>query len=145
MQISAKTCTMRAGTAALTLAALALPACGQEDFPNDPRPATAVELTGVIQDEKVTVSPHEVGAGPVTITISNQTDDPHTVTLEGNRTRAVVGPVNPLDTATIQKTLEPGLYKVSAGSMKAVSREIRAAELDVGKERKSSADEVGLP
>ena len=42
-----------------------------------------IELTGVIQHDKVTVSPNKVGAGPVLITISNQTTDAHTVTLEG--------------------------------------------------------------
>jgi hypothetical protein len=46
---------------------------------------------------------------------------------------------------TIQKTLEPGSYEVLAGSSQAVAQEIRPAELRVGKERKSSSDEVGLP
>lgn len=136
---------MRAATAVLTLATFSLVACGQEEFANEPRPATAIELTGVIQEDKVTVSPRKVGAGPVTITVSNQTDDPHTVVLAGDRSRAEVGPINPLDTGTIQKTLEPGIYEVRAGSTKALPREIKPAELDIGKQRKSSADEVGLP
>jgi hypothetical protein len=140
--------TMRGPVALITTAALGvlpLAACGQADFKNEPRPATAIELTGVIQRAKVTVSPHKVGAGPVTITISNQTDDPHTLALEGDRVREVVGPINPLDTATIQKALEPGTYRVRAGSPRAVSKEITPAELTVGKQRKSSANRVGLP
>jgi hypothetical protein len=138
---------MRPAVAILTAAAVALPlsACGQGDFKNEPRPAAAIELTGVIKRAEVTVSPHKVGAGPVTITISNQTGDTHTVALEGDRVREVVGPINPLDTATIQKTLQPGTYQVRAGSPKAVAEEIRPAELQVGKERKNSADKVGLP
>jgi hypothetical protein len=136
---------MRAATAALTLAAFSLVACGQEDFANEPRPATAIELSGVIQEDKVTISPSKLGAGPVTITVSNQTDDPYTVVLAGDRTQAEVGPINPLDTGTIQKTLEPGTYEVRAGSEKAVAREIRPAELEIGDERKSSAEDVGLP
>jgi hypothetical protein len=136
---------MRAAVAVLTLTALSLGACGQEDFANEPRPATAIELTGVIQEDKVTVPPRKIGAGPVTITVSNQTDDPHTIVLAGERTEDEVGPINPLDTGTIQKTLEPGIYEVRAGSTQAVAREIKPAELDIGKERKSSSDEVGLP
>jgi hypothetical protein len=140
--------TTRGPVALITTAALGvlpLAACGQGDFENEPRPATAIELTGVIQRAKVTVSPHKLGAGPVTITISNQTDDTHTLALEGDRVREVVGPINPLDTATIQKTLEPGTYRVRAGSRRAVARGIRPAELTVGKQRRSSADQVGLP
>ena len=136
---------MRAATAALTLAAFSLVACGQEDFANEPRPATAIELSGVIQEDKVTISPRKLGAGLVTITVSNQTEDPYTVVLAGDRTQAEVGPINPLDTGTIQKTLEPGTYEVRAGSENAVAREIRPAELEIGEERKSSAEDVGLP
>ena len=133
---TARKWTTRGHVALITTAALGvlpLAACGQADSKNEPRPATAIELTGVIQRAKVTVSPHKVGAGPVTITISNRTDDPHTLALEGGRVREVVGPINPLDTATIQKALEPGTYRVRAGSPTAVSREIRPAELTVRK------------
>jgi len=136
---------MRAATAVLTLAAFGLVACGQDEFANNPRPATAIELSGVIHEEKVTVSPRKLGAGPVTITVSNQTDDPHTITLVGDRTKAEIGPINPLDTGTIQKTLEPGIYEIKAGSAEAVTREIRPAELEIGEQRKSSADQVELP
>jgi hypothetical protein len=147
MPTSGKTRTMRSAVAVLTTAVVALPlaACGQDDFQNDPRPAAALELSGVIKRGEVTVSPKKVGAGPVTILISNQTDDTHTVALEGDQVREVVGPINPMDTATIQKTLQPGTYQVRAGSPKAVAEEIKPAELTVGKERKNSADKVGLP
>ena len=119
--------------------------CGEDDFENRPRPAVPVELTGVIQEDKVTVSPRKVGAGPILITLSNQTDAAHTVTLEGDTVRESVGPVNPLDTATIQKTLKQGSYEVSAGSERAVAREIRPAVLTIGKPRKNSSDELLLP
>ena len=131
--------TSRKSVALITTAAigvLPLAACGQDDFKNEPRPATAIELTGVIKRARVTVSPHKLGAGPVTITISNQTDDTHTLALEGDRVREVVGPINPLDTATIQKTLEPGVYRVRAGSPRPVARGIRPAELNVGNRRR---------
>jgi hypothetical protein len=132
---------------ALTVGVVALSAagCGEEDFENRPRPPVPVELTGVIQEDKVTVSPSRVGAGPILITISNQTEEAHTVILEGERISERVGPVNPLDTATIQKTLKQGSYEVTAGSEKAVEREIAPAELTIGRPRKSSSDELLLP
>ena len=119
--------------------------CGGDDFENRPRPPVPVELTGVIQEDKVTVSPSKVGAGPVLITVSNQTEAAHTVTLEGESIRERVGPVNPLDTATIQKTLKQGNYEVTAGSKRAVAREIEPATLTIGRPRKSSSDELLLP
>jgi hypothetical protein len=134
------------GLATLAIAAL-LPvaACGDEDFENTPRPPAPVGLTGVIQDDKVTVSPAEVGAGQVTITISNQTDGPKTITLEGESITEQVGPVGPLDTAEITRTLDPGSYEVRAGSEKALRKEITPAMLAIGKERKSSSGDLLLP
>jgi hypothetical protein len=127
---------------------LALAGCGEDDFENEPRPPVPKQLTGVITDEKVTVSPNELGAGPVVITVSNQTEASHTVTLEssdGGTIREQVGPINPLDTATLQRTLEQGQYTVSAGSEAAVPREIEPATLTIGEERKSGSDELLLP
>ena len=140
---------IRAGALLASCAAgLALSACGEDDFENEPRPPTPVQLSGVITEEKVTVSPSELGAGPVVITLSNQTEASHTVTLEstgGGSIREQVGPINPLDTATIQRTLEPGEYEVKAGSETAVKREIEPAKLDIGPERESGSDELLLP
>jgi hypothetical protein len=119
--------------------------CGDDDFENNPRPAVPRELTAVIQEDKVTVSPRKEGAGPILITISNQTDDPHTVVLEGEEVREQTEEINPLDTATIQKTLKQGTYEVRAGSESAQRREIAPAVLEIGKPRKSSSDELLLP
>jgi hypothetical protein len=129
------------------VAAAALSAgCGDEDFENQPRPPVPMELSGVIQDDKVTVSPsRNIGAGPFVITISNQTDAEHTITLEGQSIVEEVGPVAPLDTATIQRTLAPGSYEVRAGSMRAVRRQIAPASLDIGEERENSNSELLLP
>jgi len=133
---------------ALCAAGVALAGCGEDDFENEARPPVPKQLTGVITKEKVTVSPSELGAGPVVITVSNQTEASHTVTLEsadGGTTREQVGPINPLDTATLQRTLEPGEYTVRAGSEAAVPREIEPATLTIGPERKSGSDELLLP
>jgi hypothetical protein len=131
--------------AAVATAALAA-GCGEDDFENEPRPPVPMELTGVIQDDKLTVSPsRNIGAGPFTILISNQTDSEHTVTLEGGTIEEQVGPVAPDDTVEIKRTLAPGSYEVRAGSARAVRREIQPAMLDVGEERPSSSNELLLP
>ena len=56
-----------------------------------------------------------------------------------------MGPVQPLDTATLQKTLDPGIYEVKAGSAAATPKSIAPAELTIGKERKNSNDTLLLP
>ncbi len=131
-----------------TVSILAL-GCGEDDFENRPRPPVPVELTGVIQEDEVTISPNgrdrKIGAGPFLIIVSNQTEDAHTVTLEGDRIRERVGPIQPLDTATIQKTLPRGVYEVRAGSDVAVPREIRPAELRIGPPRDPSNNRLLLP
>jgi len=119
--------------------------CGDEDFKNEARAPIREALTGVIQDDAVSVSPSKVGAGPVEITISNQTDSAHSITLEGKATVDRTEPVQPGDTATIQKTLRPGSYEVKAGSSQAVTQEIRPAVLKIGKSRKNSNNDVLLP
>jgi hypothetical protein len=131
---------------AAVAAAIVMAGCGEDDFENEPRPPVPMELTGVIQDDKLTVSPsRNIGAGPFVITISNQTEAEHTITLEGESIVEEVGPVAPLDTATIQRTLAPGSYEVRAGSARAVRREITPASLDIGAERKNSNSELLLP
>ena len=135
----------RAIAAAVLAAGAVGGGCGEEDFANEPRPPVPVELTGVIQDDAVTVSPSRIGAGPVVITISNQTRHEATITLEGASIETRVGPIAPLDTATIQKTLGPGLYEVRAGSAVALTSEIRPAQLEIGRERPSSSSELLLP
>ena len=136
---------VRACVAGLVAAAAVLGGCGEDDFENEARAPVRVALTGVIQDDEVTVSPAKVGAGPVEITISNQTDSERTITLEGESITEQGGPVLPGDTVTLQKTLEPGSYEVRAGSEKAVRQEIQPAVLEIGRERKNSNNELLLP
>jgi hypothetical protein len=136
----------RAYTALLLVAAASLAAgCGEDDFENEPRAPVPIELTGVIQERGVSVQPKEVGAGPILITISNQTQEAHTVTLDGDTIEERVGPIAPQDTATIQKTVKPGTYEVRAGSAEAVGEEIPPAELTIGPRRDASNDRLLLP
>jgi hypothetical protein len=129
----------------LAVAAALIAGCGDDDFKNEARAPVRLALTGVIKDDKVTVSPAKIGAGPVQITISNQTDSVRTITLEGESIRERQGPVQPGDTTTIQKTLEPGSYEVRASSEKALRKEIQPAVLEIGKKRKNSNSDLLLP
>jgi hypothetical protein len=129
----------------LAVAAALIAGCGEDDFKNEARAPVRLALTGVIQADKVTVSPAKIGAGPVEITISNQTDSTRTITLEGESIVEKAGPVQPGATTTIQKTLEPGSYEVRAGSKKAVRQGIQPAVLQIGKERPNSNNDLLLP
>jgi hypothetical protein len=125
---------------------LALSGCGGgDDFENKPRPPAPIQLSGVITDSSVSVEPRRVGAGPVVLLVSNQTQRSHTVTLEGPTTREQIGPINPLGVGRIQETLEPGKYQVKAGSEPARPGEIKPAQLTVGPSRGSSSNDVLLP
>lgn len=147
VELSTKSARTRAATllSAALLTALIAGCGGEDDFENKPRPPVPVQLTGVITDDEVTVSPRRLGAGPVVLIISNQTEQSHTITLEGEDIREEVGPVNPLDTAQIQRTLKPGSYEVKAGSEEAAPKPIAVATIAVGPPRKSSSDELLLP
>ena len=134
-----------AGGAALILVA---GGCGDNDeFANDPRPPTPVELSAVIRDDGVALSPKSEGAGPLRITFANLTDRAHTITVEGEDVIERTAPIQPQDTATIQKTLRPGIYEVRAGSSRAVDIEdqIRPATLTIGPERADSNNDLLLP
>ena len=66
-----------------------------------------MNLTGVIQPKGVTIGPNGRGAGPFLITISNQTNDAHTVTLEGDSVEETVGPIQPQDTGRSRRRWSP--------------------------------------
>jgi hypothetical protein len=141
--------------------------CGSDDkFANEPRPPVPTQLTGVITNEEVTVSPNVVPLPPekgqqeasteldtpIVLVISNQDDKAHTVTLtgktrDGKPIEANTPPINPLDTAQIQQTLPPGRYEVKAGSERAVNpgEAIAAATLTVNPNRQTSSDDLLLP
>ena len=127
-------------------AAILLAGCGEDDFENEARAPIRLELSGVVQPDRVTVSPtRDLGAGPFEITLSNQTDAAHTITLEGESIVERAGSVEPGDTLTIRRTLEPGSYELRAGSEQAVREEIEPAVLEIGAERENSNSDLLLP
>jgi ribosomal 50S subunit-recycling heat shock protein len=133
-------------TVAVAGAAIFVAGCGESDFENKARPPVRLQLSGVIQKDKVTVTPaRDLGAGPFEITISNQTGQRHTVKIEGGSTTQPAQPVDAGDTLTIKRTLDPGTYQVRAGSEEAVRKEIEPATLNIGAERSDSNSDLMLP
>ncbi|MCW3009986.1 MAG: hypothetical protein JWO90_390 [Solirubrobacterales bacterium] len=135
-------------TAALstTLMALLVTGCGDEkSYSNDPRPPSPIVLTASINNNKVSVSPTEFGAGPISLVITNQTSAAQQITFETAGSEAgftqQTGPINPGDTATLKADVQrPGEITV-----KVQGDGIRPASLDVGPRRKSAQDELLQP
>jgi hypothetical protein len=133
-------------TVGAAAAAILIAGCGGSDFENKARPAVTLQLSGVIAKDQVTVSPSSnLGAGPFAITLSNQTGERHTVKIEGGTITEPPQPVDPGDTVTIKRTLDPGTYQVSAGSEQAVPKEIKPATLKIGAARPDSNGDLMLP
>lgn len=144
--VSAPRTTSRRVLALAPLAAL-MAACGSaEERANVPRPATPINITAAVTDERVLVSPATVGSGPVVLIVSNQSRDAQEVTLEteeaegGGDLRQTTSPINPRGTATLQVDLDTGTYRLSAGGAG-----IRPAALEVGEPRPSAQDKLLQP
>lgn len=137
---------------AISVAMLVVAGCGasDDDYANNPRPAAPVNVSVLITDKQVLTSPATIGAGPATVTISNQSERSRDLRLappEGSSsacldTDASSGPINPMGTATLSVELVEGDCLVSAGSGR---RGPRPALLTVSGERRSSQQQLLLP
>jgi hypothetical protein len=143
--------TTRSGAMALPsaiAAAIVLAGCGASaDSRTDPRPPAPIVLTASISDQRVSVSPHDFGAGPISLIVTNQTKTAQRVTLEsvdeagqGPGLKQETAPISPRDTATLKADVDPGRYSVHvAGDA------IAAAALRVGPQRKSAQNDLLQP
>lgn len=140
--------TRGAALAAGIVVVSALAGCGQKDYLREPaRAPLPIQITGVITPQEVTISPDNIGGGPIVLLISNQDDVSHTVIFEGGQTREQVGPINPDDAATITTDVSQGPYTVRAGSERAVApgEAIEAGQLIVGQRRPTGEDDLLRP
>jgi hypothetical protein len=131
---------------ALALAAVLLlvvaSGCGSNDEArSEERPPVPINVSVVINDERITASPNEFGAGPITLLISNQSGGAQTLTIDGPRLRRSMGPINPQDTATVRLRVGPGEFTISAAESAGLPEET----LQVGPERASGQNELLLP
>jgi hypothetical protein len=139
---------MRIGLAALAAVVFAgaIAGCGDDgDYKNNPRPPRPIVLTASISDKAINVSPAHFGAGPVSLIITNLTRAPQQITFRSDEGGAgafeqSTGPINPGDAATVKADVPEG-----SATVKVAAREIKAAVVSVGPQRKSSQDELLLP
>jgi hypothetical protein len=131
------------------VAGLALGGCGSTstDYKNDPRPPGPIIVTGYIDDQRVSVSPRSLGAGPISLIVTNQTTAAQRVTIEsadaagqGPGLKQETAPINPRDTATLKADVDPGRYSVHVGA-----DGIAAAALRVGPQRASAQNDLLQP
>ncbi len=114
---------------------------------NHNRPPVPVTLTGAIHADSIEISPGAVGAGQISLVISNQSGRPQRVTFE---TEELGGKLagrraeSPLiaDHATGRLTIDAreGHYLVHVAD-----RRVRGAPVLVGPRRKSAQDDLLLP
>jgi hypothetical protein len=138
----------RCTAGAVTAAAVALAGCGSEhDYKNEARPPAPIVLSASISDREVAVSPRAIGAGPLSLTVTNQTDAAQRVTIESSEAagegpglRQETSPISPNDTATLTADVTPGRYVVHVRG-----DGIRAARLLVGRERPSAQNDLLQP
>jgi hypothetical protein len=128
---------------------LAVAACGSgsADYKNNPRPPGPIVITGYISDQRVSVSPRSLGAGPISLIVTNQTGAAQRVTIESaDRTgvrpglRQQTAPISPRDTATLKADVKPGRYTVHVRG-----DGIAAARLRVGPQRASAQNDLLQP
>src|SRR5436305_11502648 len=95
----------RIGIIILTTGAVA--GCGSSGhFANVPSPPTPINLTVYINDQRVSVSPSFVGAGPVVLIVTNQASTAQSLTVlpagaSAAQPVADTGPINPSATTQI--------------------------------------------
>src|SRR5579864_2629314 len=119
----------RLGT--LTLAAVTLAGCGGgAHFADRPRPPAPVNMTVYVNDQRVSVSPGSVGAGPILFIITNQASNAESLAVSSsagsNPPLADTGPISPQGTAQLSVNLKtPGEFTVAvappAGSTEAAA------------------------
>ena len=135
--------------AAAILFAVPVAGCGgdDEDYANDPRPPAPITISARIGDDRVSVSPREFGAGPITLIVSNQTEKAQELTLETDEIGGDApgieqssGPINPGDTASLKADLRTGTYRVGVDG-----DGIKGVTLSVGDERPSAQSELLQP
>jgi hypothetical protein len=139
----------RATGCALALAgALALSACGREqDRVNRERPAASINVSAAIIDGRVQVSPRRFGAGPIRLTVTNQTPSALSLTFETDEIGAgspgltkTTAPINPSGTATLEVDVREGEY-----ALRTSDSGVEPASVKVGAARRSAQGELLQP
>ena len=134
------------------LAAISLWGCGEEDFTNEPpRAAAEINVAVRVDQGQVVVQPNHFGAGLVTFTITNFSDEPVRFTLSGPKD--AVSEEIPAGASTsslasrvptagrLKVELPEGSYQASAGDETSAKPET----VRVGPTRQGSQNKLLLP
>jgi hypothetical protein len=120
---------------------------GGSDYKNAPRPPAPINITAAITDKRVILSPTTFGAGPIVVTVSNQSGAAQTLTFETHELggsspglRRSTASIAPQATGTLQVDVRKGTYQV-----KAASGGIRPATVEVGPPRKTAQQDLLQP
>ena len=135
--------------AVLALAALALVGCGtKERTANELRPPRPNQLDASLMPKKISLSPYQIGGGPITLIVSNLTGSDQRVTFGANspsgssdlRIDSQSATIAPNNTATMKADLTDGTYSLSVED-----DAIPASLLSVSGERPSAQNDLMLP
>lgn len=145
-------------TGTVLLASAVLSGCGSgaAHFANRPRPPSPINLTVYINDQRVSISPSSVGAGPIVFIVTNQASRSESMMIvpagnPGAQPLADTGPISPQATAQVTIDVDPGAYTVatdSGASTEAAATlpaAIRPALLHVGRQRPSASNQLLSP
>jgi hypothetical protein len=125
---------------------LAAAGCGNDkSYKNDPRPPQTLVITAAILPDKVSVSPSEFGAGPISLTIANETDASQRILIVRqvngqSQDNEKTGPINPHDTATLKADVDTGDYEI-----RVEGEGIAPAKVSVGEPRESAQNDLLQP
>lgn len=123
---------------AVALCAVALTACGRDDFENEPRPALPSEISVEIGKKGVTVSPSEFGAGLANFTIVNLADTATVLTVNGP-TEFETEEIAPGTNRIVKQEVTTGEYEASADAAAA------PFQFEVGPDNPSAQHDLLLP
>src|SRR5579884_559337 len=148
----------RITTGTLMLMAAVTGGCGGGGghYANRPRPPSPVNMTVYINDQRVSVSPTSVGAGPIVFIVTNQSSRAESVSIlpagaAAGQPLADTGPISPMATAQVKVSLSTGAYTVattSSGGTEAAAATappIQPALLHIGSQRPSSSGQLLIP
>jgi hypothetical protein len=121
--------------------------------PTQPRPPSPVNLTVYVNDSKVSVSPSNVGAGPVVFIVTNQATKSEQLAISrtGHSSPiASTAPINPQGTTQVSVNFRPGDYTIATqrrGTDAQLSEQstIRSASIHIGRERPNGSNELLQP
>ena len=123
--------------------------CGGDDdeYANEARPPTPINVSAAITENRIVVSPDAFGAGPIMLIVTNQTDRARSVTFETDEiagaapgVKQTTSPINPDGTAALKLDLRTGQYRLTTqGGTR------QGAPIEVGEPRTSAQDELLLP